>query len=478
MKFYLKSIIPVAIIAIFALTFSCKKDNKIPSDKVAITETVAAVVIDKYNVFCSGVVGSDNGYTVTARGFCWSSTNISPTLEDEKNIVGAGAGSFIDTIYTFKPSTRYYLRAYATNAAGTAYGSTLSFETAAGELPKLNTFDVSEINSISAKSGGEITDNCGTPITARGVIWGITSDITIDNAAGKTTDGLGIGTFTSDLQGLVQGTHYYVKAYATNGTGTGYGDTKDFETPGPPEVITLNDFHDVMGNSAIVNGSIVSDGGFPVISSGLCWSTSSNPTTSDNKNNLLNATISGLVPNTLYYARAYATNSAGTGYGNEISFNSGYLMGTDYAGGLVFYNDGTGHGYCCAQTDFEASWGCDGIFMNTKDSLGYGISNTYTIVSNCNETGIAARRCYDLVYNSYSDWFLPSYDEFLLMGNNLHVKNLGNFKNGEYWCSSEYSYNPANLAVNFYLGNQGGGYFNIHISNKTYQCWVRPARKF
>jgi uncharacterized protein (TIGR02145 family) len=94
--------------------------------------------------------------------------------------------------------------------------------------PIVTTTAVSEITQSNASSGGNITDDGGGSISARGVCWSISSTATI--ADSKTTDGTGAGPFTSTLTPLTAGTNYYVRAYATNSAGTGYGEPVSFNT--------------------------------------------------------------------------------------------------------------------------------------------------------------------------------------------------------------------------------------------------------
>ena len=95
-------------------------------------------------------------------------------------------------------------------------------------VPTLTTTVASSIASTTATSGGNITNDGGSAVTVRGVCWGTTSNPTIANS--KTSDGKGIGNFTSSLSGLRENTTYYLRAYATNGAGTGYGNEVMFKT--------------------------------------------------------------------------------------------------------------------------------------------------------------------------------------------------------------------------------------------------------
>lgn len=95
-------------------------------------------------------------------------------------------------------------------------------------LPTLTTATISNIASASATSGGTITADGGSAVTARGVVWSTTENPTIANS--NTIDGAGTGTFSSSINGLTANTLYYVRAYATNANGTSYGNQVTFTT--------------------------------------------------------------------------------------------------------------------------------------------------------------------------------------------------------------------------------------------------------
>lgn len=97
-----------------------------------------------------------------------------------------------------------------------------------GQPPVLTTWVVSLIKQTTANSGGNVTNDGGATIIARGVCWSSTQNPTISDS--KTTDGTGTGTFTSAITGLTATTAYYIKAYATNSAGTSYGDEFHFKT--------------------------------------------------------------------------------------------------------------------------------------------------------------------------------------------------------------------------------------------------------
>jgi hypothetical protein len=189
--------------------------------------TTAAISGVSYTVATSGGNVTDNGgASILARGVCWS-TSPSPTISNSFTNSGTGTGSFVSNLSNLQSATIYYVRAFATNSAGTAYGEEVSFTTTTS-IPQLTTTANTAINTTYATSGGNITNSGGLPISARGVCWSTATGPTIANS--KSSDGVGTGSFTSNITGLTAGTIYYVRAYATNNAGTAYGNELSFMT--------------------------------------------------------------------------------------------------------------------------------------------------------------------------------------------------------------------------------------------------------
>jgi hypothetical protein len=238
-------------------------------------------------------------------------------------------------------------------------------------------------------------------------------------------------------------------------------------------------------------GNVSSDGGTAVTARGVCWKTSPGPTITDSKTTdgtgtgTFSSSMTGLAPSTTYYLRAYATNMAGTVYGNEISFTTSVLaIGNTFQGGIVAYillsgdpgyTAGETHGLIAAPSDLaDARWGCNNVTISGADgtAIGTGNQNTIDIMAGCSEVGIAARLCSDLVLNGYSDWYLPSKDEL----NKLYINQvaIGGFNNPpyyDYWTSTEYS---SSEAWGQYFGNSNQ--YN-NGKNLTY-IHVRAIRSF
>ena len=95
-------------------------------------------------------------------------------------------------------------------------------------FPSVTTHQVSNITLNSVICGGEVTAYGNTAVIARGVCWGSMMNPTVDDA--HTNDGSGSGAFTSSITGLEPNTHYYVRAYATDSSGTAYGGRVEFMT--------------------------------------------------------------------------------------------------------------------------------------------------------------------------------------------------------------------------------------------------------
>ena len=108
--------------------------------------------------------------------------------------------------------------------------------------PTVTTAAVTEIGQTAALSGGEVTSDGGADVTARGVCWSTSQNPTIDD--NKTENGSGTGSYNSNLSNLTPNTTYYVRAYATNSAGTGYGEERSFTTleeePFETQTITVN----------------------------------------------------------------------------------------------------------------------------------------------------------------------------------------------------------------------------------------------
>ena len=201
-----------------------------------------------------GIITNSGGASVTAKGIVWSTTN-TPSLDlATKTNDGVDTANYKSSMTGLTPGTIYNVWAYATNGKGTAFGNMVSFTTLALALPTIaSTTATTVITNATAQSGGNITSDGGAAITSRGVCWGTTANPTTANS--KTTDGTGIGAFTSSLIGLIAGTTYYVRSYATNTVGTAYGNEVYFNTTNVDVTSGLIAYYPFNGNANDESGN-------------------------------------------------------------------------------------------------------------------------------------------------------------------------------------------------------------------------------
>jgi hypothetical protein len=240
--------------------------------------------------------------------------------------------TFSDT--GLEPSTTYVYRVYSYNTDGNSptYSNEVTVTTRTEDrgIGAVSTAAVSSIAATTAVSGGYIDITSGA-IIAKGVCWSTITNPTISLPT-KTNNGAGSGFFTSNLTSLTANTTYYVRAYAKNNSGTRYGNQVSFTTSTPASLPTLitTTVSSITSTTALSGGAISSDGGAAITAKGVCWSTSTNPSLVLSSGRTINGTgigafssnLTGLTANTTYYVRAYATNIAGTAYGNEFSFRT------------------------------------------------------------------------------------------------------------------------------------------------------------
>lgn len=308
------------------ISFSCEEKfliaNISTDDVTNITEATA---------ICGGKIISNGGTNITLRGVCWD-TLPNPTIDNQKVIITDSIYEFTTKLTDLIPGKNYFVRAFAINKGGVAYGANKTFTT---NGISVSTTPPIEILSHSATSGGTIaTEGTGNSILFRGVCY---STFSLPTKANDTiTAGYGKGTFSVNLINLQRSTTYFVRAYATSKTGTYYGDLKQFVTNDGLAKLTTASATNITNTSAMVSGNIMIDGGSSIETRGFVWSTSQKPTislstkTSDGSGiGLFTSSITGLIAGETYYVRAYATNSDGTAYGNEISFTTDGMTDID-----------------------------------------------------------------------------------------------------------------------------------------------------
>ncbi len=209
-----------------------------------------------------------------------------------------------------------------------------------------------------------------------------------------TVDGTGKGSFTSTITGLKAGTTYYVRAFATNNIGTGYGNQFVISTTESVISVTTSPVSAITSVTAVSGGIITSDGTADITERGVCWATTPAPAIAGSKTSdgsgtgAFTSNLKNLTPGTTYSVRAYATTTAGTVYGNELTFITANIklatittapvtsvtLTTAESGGNISDNGGaevSAAGVCWATTPGPT------IDGSAKSSDGYWIRSIY-----------------------------------------------------------------------------------------------------
>jgi uncharacterized protein (TIGR02145 family) len=324
-----------------------------------------------------GNVTSSGGLGVNARGIAYG-TSTNPTIANNTTNDGSGTGSFLTFLSGLNASTLYYARAYASNSLGTSYGNQVSFTTSAPTLATVNTNSVTSIGTNGAVVEGNVVSNGGVAVTMRGVAYGTMNNPTTSNSV--VTAGGGTGVFAISLSGLTNVTAYNVRAYAINSVGTAYGNQISFSTISLPTVTTTT-VSGILSTQATSGGNVTSSGGGSVTARGVAYGTSQNPTTlglttvNGSGTGVFTSSMAGLSPTTLYYVRAYATTSAGTAYGSQVSFTTTavpFICGTNTVSDVDgnVYNTVQIGAQCWTQSNLKVSKYRNG------DNISTGLGNT------------------------------------------------------------------------------------------------------
>jgi len=361
------------------------------------------------------------------------------------------------------------------------------------EKPLIENVEINNVSSNSCEVNVDLkllkSKNIGSDVTVQLEFFKDTNDYSVLTLLKYQVN---IGSNIFDVFDLESNTAYYLKVNVRNKVGESQSELIHFSTlniGGIPSVSTLGS-NTITSNTATFLGNLNNIGNGQVLSKGFCYSLSNNPTTSNTIISVpgssvgnFSSEVSGLLPNTTYFFRAFATNSYGVGYGEVFQFQTSspnLVIGQDYQGGIIAYLDPSGiHGIIAAPYDQSLSspWGCQGsnIFGAEGSGFGAGYQNTIDITMDCNNVYIAARLCSDLVLNGFNDWYLPSWSELDYLFNNRSL--IGGFMTNEqavgdcwYWSSTEVDSDYAHF-INFSNGFDGNYY-------KQFGLNVRAIRKF
>lgn len=337
-------------------------------------------------------------------------------------------------------------------------------------FPSVNTSLATSITSSSATLGGNVTSGGSSAVTLRGVQYTTSAE---GDFITQVNVGSGTGSFSVNITGLSDATKYYYRAFATNSSGTDYGNvysfTTSYLTPYPPSVLSVSSVN-VNETTTNLVGYVDPFIGGEITERGFVYNLTSaaDPTTSsylgkliyDGDASIFSINAIGLTASTDYKWRAYAINAAGTGYGEIKTFKTNSsgstgscpVVGDEYQGGIVAYVaqfgqigyvEGECHGLIISKTNLGITatvpWGLVPNRITGGDSFLYNGSkyNTDKIIAAYGDGYYAAKLCYDYVSDGYDDWQLPTQNALRL------VLALPSLTPGTYWTSTENSLNVA-----------------------------------
>ena len=288
----------------------------------------------------NGAINAIGDPAYTERGFAYG-TNHNPSVDDQTKVVsGTGTGAFSANVSGLQIGTTYYIRAYARNSGGIAYGSekSLNFESSA---PAVTTQAVTNINKNNgtATFNGNVT-NAGDPAyNEKGFVYGFTHNPNVDDNTKKIVTGSGTGAYSSNVSELQVGHTYYIRAYAKNeGSNPAYGEEITLDFTATPAAVTTSapTNKNIANGTATLNGNITNAGDPTYTEKGFVYATTSNPNIEDNTKKIVvgsgtgtySVSVDGLVMGETYYIRAYVINGGETHYGAEQSMDFSAVLPT------------------------------------------------------------------------------------------------------------------------------------------------------
>ncbi len=367
---------------------------------------------------CIGIITRNGGSDINERGICWSET--SPVTCDPSMTNKTTGAYALNTEFTFEMSelsyaTTYYVRAYAKNAnGGVGYGTDKTFRTASIAPIVSTTSPVTNMSYHTATVEGNVKDNGGEDVTARGVCWSTVNQSPTwndnDGCQDSTYTGVEIGKFTVELTaeaGLKAGSTYYVRAYAKNKIGIGYADKDtnqvEFTTTDTTKPTTQTEMPDHTATTATFKGMLTDYGGATVTKHGFLWSKGSEAPTEDNHMGRADFTepiengasfehkATGFTPTTTYTVIAYAENEKGKSYGSKETFTTDSTKATVVVtvspdtiteksatfNGEITNNGGsivTEKGFCKSETA-SPDWA---LLLGTPDCKSVAVADSFT----------------------------------------------------------------------------------------------------
>jgi len=303
------------MVILIVFTINCEKDENLPPTCSIISPQNGAII--------------DFGNKIT---ISVSASDIDGQIKEVTCYIGQKLiGSKQNHPYNFEvpegslPGV-YSIKAIAIDSDGLSAETKSHSITISAINPVVVTLETISVGSNKIEIKGRVDDDGGASISSRGFCWNTSGNPSINN--NKIDIGSGLGEFEGIIENLDPGKKYYISAFATNIKGTTYGNVKEVVTNTIIPSVNTIEVSNVEARSAIGKGEVINNGGSEVLDRGICFSLNSNPTIENDKISggigvgVFECTLIELTPNSKYYMKAYAENSKGVSYGDELEFTT------------------------------------------------------------------------------------------------------------------------------------------------------------
>lgn len=311
------------------LSESCEKEDELDNLSNQILFSEFYIYPQYTTAKIESEITGTYGENIVQYGHCWSLES-NPDTSDYYSVFTKNTfDSFVSWPENLEHNTTYYIRAYYKIGNKIRYSSETSFKTLFKRAPYIETEIGPYIKCKSAKAGGKSILNYDSEIIAKGICWNKTGDPDF-------TDNIEIAELSSSdfecaINNLEINTKYYVRAFATNGIGTGIGKVIEFTTDDGAPYFLILDVIAQSSSSIYVDVRLASSGELEVHEMGICWNDIGNPTVGDevithppmdSEPGNYSEVIENLNGSTKYYIRAYIKNEAGIFYTEEDSITT------------------------------------------------------------------------------------------------------------------------------------------------------------
>ena len=436
-----KSIIYFALIFMTIFIISCEKKATIP-----VLTTNEVTQITTLSAISGGVITNDGGATIISKGICWGILD-DPTTEDNSTSENGASNTFTSNISGLSPKTKYYVRSYATNSAGTGYGESESFTTI-GDIPASTAGDAINIAVDSAVLKGIVNPNLLS--TTVSFEWGTTADygntITVSQSPVTGSNSVNV---SAKLTGLTPKTLYHYRIKAENSLGIIYSNDKTFTTLGDLPAVTSKDVSNLQVNTVTLNGTV--NPNYLSTTASFEWGTTTsygNTTIDQNSgsgNTAANVStdLTGLNPGTTYHYRIRARNSLGDTYSSDNTFKT---LGdkpsvtsketSNLQINAVTLNVTVNPNYLSTIVTFE--WGTTTSYGNTTTDQNLGSGNTAANVS-ADLTGLNPGTIYHYRINATNELGTT-------LSNDMTFRTLGDVPSALIESAGNIQYNTATIS--------------------------------